>query len=68
MISGPSSVRMTPQREHSRKPDELYHRIERYFGGEGPFLELFARQYRPGWTTWGLETTKFDPPGTSEVT
>ena len=39
LISGPSSVRMTPRREHSRKPDELYHRIERYVGGEGPFLE-----------------------------
>jgi N6-adenosine-specific RNA methylase IME4 len=39
---------MTPQREHSRKPDELYHRIECYVGGEGPFLELFARQSRPG--------------------
>jgi N6-adenosine-specific RNA methylase IME4 len=29
---------------------------------------LFARQSRPGWTTWGLEKNKFDPPGTSEVT
>ena len=68
LISGPSSVRMTPQREHSRKPDELYHRIERYVSGEGPFLEWFARQSRLGWTTWGLEKTKFDPPGTSELT
>jgi N6-adenosine-specific RNA methylase IME4 len=51
-----------------RKPAELYHRIERYVGGEGPFLELFARQSRPGWMTWGLEKNKFDPPGTSEVT
>jgi N6-adenosine-specific RNA methylase IME4 len=25
----------------------------------GPYLELFARQQRPGWTAWGNETTKF---------
>ena len=66
--AGVHEIIVTPRREHSRKPDELYHRIERYVGGEGPFLELFARQSRPGWTTWGLEKTKFDPPGTSEVT
>ena len=66
--AGVNEIIVTPRREHSRKPDELYHRIERYVGGEGPFLELFARQSRPGWTTWGLEKTKFDPPGTSEVT
>ena len=58
-----TEIIVTPRREHSRKPDELYHRIERYAGGEGPFLELFARQSRPGWVTWGLEKTKFDPPG-----
>jgi N6-adenosine-specific RNA methylase IME4 len=66
--AGVHEIIVTPRREHSRKPDELYHRIERYVGGEGPFLELFARQSRPGWTTWGLEKTKFDSPGTSEVT
>ena len=66
--AGVHEIIVTPRREHSRKPDELYHRIERYVGGEGPFLKLFARQSRPGWTTWGLEKNKFDPPGTSEVT
>jgi N6-adenosine-specific RNA methylase IME4 len=65
--AGVHEIFVTPRREHSRKPDELYLRIERYVGGEGPFLELFARQSRPGWTTWGLEKTKFDPPGTSEM-
>lgn len=34
-------------REHSRKPDEQYERIERLYGG--PYLELFARQRREGW-------------------
>jgi N6-adenosine-specific RNA methylase IME4 len=66
--AGVHEIIVTPRREHSRKPDEPYHCIERYVGGEGPFLELFARQSRPGWTTWGLEKNKFDPPATSEVT
>lgn len=47
-----------PVREHSRKPDEVHERIERLV--EGPYLELFARQSRPGWTVWGDEIEKFD--------
>ncbi len=46
------------RREHSRKPDCVHERIERLVAG--PYLELFARQSRPGWTTWGNEATKFD--------
>jgi N6-adenosine-specific RNA methylase IME4 len=51
-------VIMTPVRQHSRKPDEAYARIEEYC--VGPRLELFGRQSRPGWTVWGNEATKFD--------
>jgi N6-adenosine-specific RNA methylase IME4 len=40
-------VIMTPLREHSRKPDEIYDRIERLVAG--PYLELFAREQRAGW-------------------
>ena len=47
-------------REHSRKPDEAYSRIERYCAG--PRLELFARESRLGWTPWGDEAAKFDQP------
>ena len=47
-------------RDHSRKPEEFYRRVERYVGGHGPFLDLFGRQSRPGWTVWGDEATKFD--------
>jgi N6-adenosine-specific RNA methylase IME4 len=43
----------TRKREHSRKPDEQYPIIESC--SPGPFLELFARHARPGWTAWGLE-------------
>ena len=38
----------TRKREHSRKPDELYKIIENC--SWGPFLELFARGKRKGWT------------------
>jgi len=41
----------TRKREHSRKPDEQYELIEAC--SRGPFLELFARGTRKGWTTWG---------------
>lgn len=43
----------TQKREHSRKPDELYPVIEAC--SPGPFLELFARYPRPGWSCWGDE-------------
>lgn len=41
----------TRKREHSRKPDEQYEIIEAC--SPGPFVELFARGTRKGWTTWG---------------
>ena len=50
---------VAPRREHSRKPDEIHDRIERLVAG--PYLELFARQTRPGWSAWGNEVSKFDP-------
>lgn len=47
------------RREHSRKPDEIYDRIESLV--EGPYTELFSRTSRPGWADWGFETGKFNP-------
>lgn len=47
-----------PIREHSRKPDCVHDRIERLVAG--PYLELFGRANRPGWTVWGNEVGKFD--------
>ena len=41
----------TRKREHSRKPEQLYHLIEDC--SPGPYLELFARYRRPNWTQWG---------------
>ena len=48
---------IAPRREHSRKPDEQYERIERLCAG--PYLELFARQRREGWYSWGAQTERF---------
>lgn len=39
------------RREHSRKPDETHERIEQLL--DGPYMELFARQRRLGWDSWG---------------
>lgn len=43
----------TRKREHSRKPDEIYPIIEQC--SPGPYLELFARFRREGWSQWGNE-------------
>ena len=57
MDKGVRELIVSPIREHSRKPDETYERIERLF--RGPYAELFARSQRPGWSIWGNETSKF---------
>jgi N6-adenosine-specific RNA methylase IME4 len=49
---------VAPRREHSRKPDEVAAGIERLL--PGPYIELFARETRPGWDSWGKETALFD--------
>ena len=48
---------IAPRREHSRKPDGVHERIERLVAG--PYLELFGRQKRSGWLTWGNQTDRF---------
>ena len=48
---------VAPRREHSRKPDETRERIEAYCAG--PYLELFGRSERKGWTVRGDEVGKF---------
>lgn len=46
------------RREHSRKPDVVRDRIERLVNG--PYLELFAREAKPGWDCWGNQAGLFD--------
>jgi N6-adenosine-specific RNA methylase IME4 len=53
-------VIIAPLREHSRKPDEFYRRVEAF--APGPYLDLFGRQSREGWRVWGDEATLFDAP------
>ena len=45
--------------EHSKKPNELFEIIEAC--SPGPYLELFARIERKGWTQWGNEIGE-NPP------
>jgi N6-adenosine-specific RNA methylase IME4 len=47
------------KREHSRKPDEIYNIIEACTSG--PYLELFARGPRDGWTVWGDQARDYHP-------
>ena len=47
------------KREHSRKPDEQYELIEAC--SPGPYLEMFARGSRKGWSTWGNQAEDYYP-------
>jgi N6-adenosine-specific RNA methylase IME4 len=54
------NIIVSRKREHSRKPDQVYGIIERC--SPGPYLELFARMPRPGWSVWGDEADSYCPP------
>lgn len=43
---------LSPTFQHSRKPDSVHQIAEAL---PGPYLELFARRSRPGWTVFGNE-------------
>lgn len=51
---GERQVIVAPRREHSRKPDEQYTRIEALYPTRRR-LEMFARRRRTGWAAWGNE-------------
>lgn len=53
------SVITAKTREHSRKPDDLHQMIDAAWP-DLPKLEMFARESRPGWASWGNETEKFN--------
>lgn len=42
-----------PRGRHSEKPEEFQDIVEQVT--EGPYLEMFARRKRPGWSSWGNE-------------
>lgn len=49
---------VSDRREHSRKPDEMYAHIEKLL--DGPYIELFARNKKDGWDSWGNQTEKHE--------
>lgn len=49
---------LAPLARHSAKPAEMHDRIERLVGG--PYLELFGRRPRDGWTVLGNEIDGLD--------
>lgn len=64
-LTGPFNVRSVQQwkqprrpdgsKIHSAKPDAALELIERH--SPGPYLEMFARRQRLGWSTWGNEVS-----------
>lgn len=57
VAKGVRQIIEAPRREHSRKPDETHQRVMALV--DGPYLEMFAREPREGWTVWGNQTDKF---------
>ncbi|MCK4785187.1 MAG: hypothetical protein KAV87_15665 [Desulfobacteraceae bacterium] len=49
----PESVFYYETKGHSRKPEQIYEMIESMY--TGPYIELFARQPREHWNSWGNE-------------
>ena len=49
---------VAPMGRHSKKPEEMQDRIERLLCG--PYLEIFSRRQRPGWTCIGNELDGLD--------
>ena len=60
LAPGRRQVNLIPsmKREHSRKPDQLYEVIEGC--SRGPFIELFARDSRKKWITWGNQSDDYE--------
>jgi N6-adenosine-specific RNA methylase IME4 len=54
-LRGPaaSTALLTPRTTHSEKPEQFYQLVEEQ--SHGPYLELFARRRRAGWSAWGDE-------------
>ena len=51
--NGVNQLVVSKLREHSKKPDGVYTNIETLL--EGPYIELFARNKKQNWDSWGNE-------------
>lgn len=49
-----------PNVEHSRKPQDIHYLAESTT--PGPYLEIFGRYQRPGWTVFGNDNRGLQPP------
>lgn len=52
------NIIVAPKTGHSKKPVEMYEIIEAC--SYGPYIELFSRTQRDGWTMWGNEVGTYD--------
>jgi N6-adenosine-specific RNA methylase IME4 len=57
-LTNQSTSLAAPAGEHSRKPDKFYAMVESLCPGNK--LEMFARQPREGWQSWGAELADGD--------
>jgi N6-adenosine-specific RNA methylase IME4 len=57
MLTNQTTELRAPLREHSRKPDEFFALVDALCPGTK--LEMFARETRAGWGSWGAETERF---------
>lgn len=60
MSASPATWFGTERTRHSEKPDAFYKLVEDV--APGPYLDIFARSERPGWTTWGNEVNDPSAP------
>ena len=58
VLTNQSTGLHAPIGEHSRKPDEFFEFVESLCPGSK--VELFAREARRGWTSWGAEAPAQD--------
>lgn len=57
-LTNQTTALVAPMREHSRKPEAFYRLIESLCPGNR--CELFARERRDGWESWGAEKDRFE--------
>ena len=53
LVKNESTLILKPKTIHSKKPTEFYEKIESV--SHAPYIELFARNTRDGWDSWGNE-------------
>ena len=47
-------------RQHSRKPEEAYDLVDALLPSHARKADIFSRQVRPGWDSWGDQVDKFE--------